>query len=599
MSRKLQLIRGLKADMPLLSVGELAYTTDTKELFVGTSTDNKRIAMEVDIQDIETIISTLETQISDIESQIVGVVTTTDEILDNPIPRDADTLGGYSPSHYAKQEDVNSILSDYMRYGISGVTTGSNTDYILNLINPLTSYERGLRVTILIHSTNASSATLNIDGLGAINLKKNDGSSFSSGELIENIPYTFVFNGIDFLAHSSGGFRISGQSEVSAKFLENIERYSAVYLEGIYSSNILKKLKDLNGSILADSYVSAASKDNEYLAVAHNSTGFICFFKRYGDFFEKLPIPAQVPTGSVTGIAFSPDGIYVAVSNGSSQPFLRIYKRNGDVFTLLAPPATLPPGTGRKVLFSNDGSYLVVGISGSPYMYIYKRIGDVFEKLNTPDVLPTNYINGMAFSNDDKYLSVSTDVSPYVIIYKRTGDSFVKLANPASLPSGAGKGVDFSPDGLHLVVAHQGTPYITIYKRTDDLFAKLPNPNVEPSSNSNAVSFSPEGNSFVTTHDYSPFISVYQKDGDVFSKLPNPDVLPTGIPVDIKHSLDGRFIFISQVGAPFFSIYIRNLIGFKAVKSNNDINEILNSVGGGYAKESGMAGETKKIVKIW
>jgi hypothetical protein len=37
MANKIQIKRGLRADLPaILSVGELAYCTDTEELFIGT-----------------------------------------------------------------------------------------------------------------------------------------------------------------------------------------------------------------------------------------------------------------------------------------------------------------------------------------------------------------------------------------------------------------------------------------------------------------------------------------------------------------------------------------------------------------------------------
>lgn len=41
----LQLLRGTLAHMPTLSVGELYVTTDTFELYVGTSAGNKRVGV--------------------------------------------------------------------------------------------------------------------------------------------------------------------------------------------------------------------------------------------------------------------------------------------------------------------------------------------------------------------------------------------------------------------------------------------------------------------------------------------------------------------------------------------------------------------------
>lgn len=44
MANKIQLKRGLKANLPVLSVGEPALTTDTKEVFIGNGTTNTQIA---------------------------------------------------------------------------------------------------------------------------------------------------------------------------------------------------------------------------------------------------------------------------------------------------------------------------------------------------------------------------------------------------------------------------------------------------------------------------------------------------------------------------------------------------------------------------
>jgi hypothetical protein len=39
MGRKIQVRRGTKAELPTLSEGELGYCTDTKELYIGTGTE--------------------------------------------------------------------------------------------------------------------------------------------------------------------------------------------------------------------------------------------------------------------------------------------------------------------------------------------------------------------------------------------------------------------------------------------------------------------------------------------------------------------------------------------------------------------------------
>ena len=48
MATTIKIKRGLKANLPILSVGELAYCTDTNELFIGTDTGNALVNQDID-----------------------------------------------------------------------------------------------------------------------------------------------------------------------------------------------------------------------------------------------------------------------------------------------------------------------------------------------------------------------------------------------------------------------------------------------------------------------------------------------------------------------------------------------------------------------
>jgi hypothetical protein len=43
MSKTIQIKRGLKAGLPTLAPGELGYTTNTKELYIGTDSGNELV----------------------------------------------------------------------------------------------------------------------------------------------------------------------------------------------------------------------------------------------------------------------------------------------------------------------------------------------------------------------------------------------------------------------------------------------------------------------------------------------------------------------------------------------------------------------------
>lgn len=52
MPNPIQFKRGIKANLPMLSLAEPAFTTDTKELFIGSGTDNIKIAKQIDLDAI-------------------------------------------------------------------------------------------------------------------------------------------------------------------------------------------------------------------------------------------------------------------------------------------------------------------------------------------------------------------------------------------------------------------------------------------------------------------------------------------------------------------------------------------------------------------
>ncbi|WP_175413081.1 hypothetical protein [Clostridium sp. AWRP] len=54
MANKIQLRRGLKANLPTLDVGEPAFCTDTKELYIGTANGNVKMSDPMDVLKFET-----------------------------------------------------------------------------------------------------------------------------------------------------------------------------------------------------------------------------------------------------------------------------------------------------------------------------------------------------------------------------------------------------------------------------------------------------------------------------------------------------------------------------------------------------------------
>ncbi len=96
-----------------------------------------------------------------------------------------------------------------------GVDTGIANAYVLTFSAPFASYTDGIVVIWIPSNTNTSSSTININGLGAINIVNGDGSAFIAGEITANIPAQILIKGGQailqnpYALNSSGSFTVT------------------------------------------------------------------------------------------------------------------------------------------------------------------------------------------------------------------------------------------------------------------------------------------------------------------------------------------------------------------------------------------------------
>jgi hypothetical protein len=97
----------------------------------------------------------------------------------------------------------------------------------------------------------------------------------------------------------------------------------------------------------------------------------------------------------------------------------------------------------------------------------------------------------------------------------------------------------------------------------------------------------------------SPYITIYKRSGDTFTKLANPATLPTGIGWGCAFDPTGTYLAVAHSGSPRITIY--NSFSRTVFKTGNSLFDIQadDVVAAGYAKEDGLTGETKEIVRIW
>jgi hypothetical protein len=93
-------------------------------------------------------------------------------------------------------------------------TTGNDT-YTCTLTPSLTAYTRGMIIRLDADAANTGAASLNINGLGAINILKRDGNALTDNDIIANRGFELFYNGTSFNIIGDGG---SGSSSYTPGF---------------------------------------------------------------------------------------------------------------------------------------------------------------------------------------------------------------------------------------------------------------------------------------------------------------------------------------------------------------------------------------------
>lgn len=310
----------------------------------------------------------------------------------------------------------------------------------------------------------------------------------------------------------------------------------------------------------------AWSPDGNFVAVVHATTPYVTVWRRVGETFTKLDDPSTLPTGQGNGVAWSADSQYLAVAHATS-PYVSIYQLVGNTLTKMADPATLPTGTGNGVAWDENSNspgliyseYLVVAHDTTPFITAYRFSGGVFTKRTDPVTLPTGNAKGVAFGGVG--FSVAHTNSPYVSNYGFVfpGAVITKVPNPSLLPTGNGTGVSYSSDGNFLAVSHVTSPYVTVYyvDSPSATYTKIPNPSDLPAGDGRGVGWSPDDQVLSVAHDTTPYVTIYKKTGTELTKLADPADLPAGNATGAAWSPTDGLTAVSHAGSPYVTIYFR------------------------------------------
>lgn len=104
-----------------------------------------------------------------------------------------------NPISTTDQITVSQLLTLY-----GGVDTGSTNAYILNFTANFSAYTDGIVIYWIPSHNNTGASTLNVNGLGMVNITNQNGSALQANQLVANQTATIMYEGGAFLLLSSG-----------------------------------------------------------------------------------------------------------------------------------------------------------------------------------------------------------------------------------------------------------------------------------------------------------------------------------------------------------------------------------------------------------
>lgn len=104
----------------------------------------------------------------------------------------------------ASQEEFDSHLINPMHIPYA-VATGSANSYAVTITPAPPSYVEGMAIAVKIPVDNTGPSSINVNGMGAVPIKKPNGNDVSAGNLKAGSIYTLRYNGTNFILQGEGG----------------------------------------------------------------------------------------------------------------------------------------------------------------------------------------------------------------------------------------------------------------------------------------------------------------------------------------------------------------------------------------------------------
>lgn len=398
MARKIQHKRGLKKDLPVLDVAEFGFTTDTKELFVGSENGNVRIASGDELKNgIDTLATDLNLTQNEISSLVenvgdVSTLPTTNKKIVSSIVEVNGKIGGLSESVNAKLLEKANKLDVFLKTNGINVNDfdestrktfleaqGINVNYVLgdgnvkpnntNFLSSKNLFDKSLATLNYMVSavTGNLSANTGHDSSDFIRIKPNttyvknvkghvafynEGKGFISGinenTAYENIPFTTPSNAswvrfsinktsgnVDITQLELGSVPTSYETFGTASLNTNIINMNSISQQTVLNiSSPNKNLFNKTKAIL--NYLVSASTGNQSSNTGHDASEFIGI-KPNTNYVKNVKGHVAFYDSSkvfISGISENTAQAGVSVTSPSNAAFIRFSINKGEGFSI-------------------------------------------------------------------------------------------------------------------------------------------------------------------------------------------------------------------------------------------------------------------------
>lgn len=186
----------------------------------------------------------------------------------------------------------------------------------------------------------------------------------------------------------------------------------------------------------------------------------------------KLAAPATAFAAAPYGLAFSPQGDYLAVASGTT-PFIQVYAFTstpgaGALGAVSSNPGALPANGpsangGKQIAWRPQGDYIAM-VTGTitPYIYVvpFNRATGAFGTALTITAL-SGAAKCVAWTPDGNYLLVGTGTSPYLYIYSFASGVLTAVTFDGAQTFQAINDIIISRSGDYAILCYNATNYMT------------------------------------------------------------------------------------------------------------------------------------------